>query len=195
TSPGQIVEGFDPAVERVILRCMERDPANRPASALQVAAALPGGDPLAAAVAAGETPSPELVAEAGAVGGLSPVQAWTCLAALFVLLFGVVMIAGRTQGTRLLPLPKSPDVLRDRSRDIIRTLGYTEPPNDSEFGFDLDQGYVDHLAREQTAHPGWDTLSSGPPYAISFWYRQSPRPLVPIDVGAFPSVYDDPPLQ
>jgi hypothetical protein len=195
TSPGQIVEGFDPAVERVILRCMERDPANRPASALQVAAALPGGDPLAAALAAGETPSPELVAEAGAVGGLSPVQAWTCLAALFVLLFGVVMIAGRTQVTRLVPLPKSPDVLRDRSRDIIRTLGYTEPPNDSEFGFDLDQRYMDHLAREQTAHPGWDTLSSGPPYAISYWYRQSPRPIVPIDVGLFPSVYDDPPLQ
>ena len=31
-------------------------------------AALPGGDPLAAALAAGETPSPELVAQAGEVG-------------------------------------------------------------------------------------------------------------------------------
>jgi serine/threonine-protein kinase len=84
-SPGQIVDGFDPAIERVILRCLERDPANRPASALQIAAALPGGDPLAAALAAGETPSPELVAEAGAVGGLTPAVAWTCLAAFFVL--------------------------------------------------------------------------------------------------------------
>jgi serine/threonine-protein kinase len=194
TKPGQIVEGFDPAVERVILRCLERDPANRPTSALQVAAALPGGDPLAAALAAGETPSPELVAEAGAVGGLTPARAWSCLAALSVLLFGVVMISAKTQVTRLVPLPKSPDVLRDRSRDIIRTLGYTDPPSDSEFGFDLEQAYVDHLAREQTAHPGWGTLSSGPPYAISFWYRQSPRPIVPVDLGGFPSLYDDPPL-
>src|SRR5437867_3775328 len=121
TSPGLIVDGFDPAIERVILRCLERDPANRPASALQVAAALPGGDPLAAALAAGETPSPELVAEAGAVGGLSPARAWTCLAALIVLLFGVVMISEKTQVTPMVPLPKSPDVLRDRSRDIIRT--------------------------------------------------------------------------
>ena len=64
TSPAQHVPELDPLVERVIFRCLERDPAKRPASALQVAAALPGGDPLAAALAAGETPSPEMVAAA-----------------------------------------------------------------------------------------------------------------------------------
>ena len=35
-----------------------------------LAAALPGGDPLAAALAAGETPSPEMVAAAGGEGAL-----------------------------------------------------------------------------------------------------------------------------
>ena len=49
----------------MILRCLERDPERRPASALAVAAALPGGDPLAAALAAGETPSPDVLAAAG----------------------------------------------------------------------------------------------------------------------------------
>ena len=39
-----------------------------------VAAALPGGDPLAAALAAGETPSPEMVAAAGAEGTLRPAR-------------------------------------------------------------------------------------------------------------------------
>src|SRR5207244_12827185 len=56
---------LDPAVERVVLRCVEYDARNRPVSALAVAAALPGGDPLAAALASGETPSPQLVAAAG----------------------------------------------------------------------------------------------------------------------------------
>jgi serine/threonine-protein kinase len=48
-SPSSHVKDLDPAVERVILRCLDTDPRNRPASALAVAAALPGGDPLAAA--------------------------------------------------------------------------------------------------------------------------------------------------
>src|SRR5271163_1820952 len=69
-----------PEVDRVIRRCLAEDPAKRPASALQVAAALPGGDPLAAALAAGETPSPEMVAAAGESEGLRPLIAWALLA-------------------------------------------------------------------------------------------------------------------
>jgi hypothetical protein len=65
TTPSSIVRDLDPAVERVILRCLERDPDRRPSSALAIAAALPGGDPLASALAAGETPSPELLVAAG----------------------------------------------------------------------------------------------------------------------------------
>ena len=65
TTPSSLVRDLDPGVERVILRCLDRDPDRRPASALVVAAALPGGDPLAAALAAGETPSPEVLAAAG----------------------------------------------------------------------------------------------------------------------------------
>jgi serine/threonine-protein kinase len=70
SSPSAIVPDIEPAVERAILRCLAKDPAKRPASAAQVAAALPGGDPLAAAIAAGETPSPELVAASGEEGTL-----------------------------------------------------------------------------------------------------------------------------
>ncbi|HEY1403291.1 MAG TPA: serine/threonine-protein kinase, partial [Pyrinomonadaceae bacterium] len=43
TSPSKLIADLDPLVERVILRCLETGPGARPASALQVAAALPGG--------------------------------------------------------------------------------------------------------------------------------------------------------
>src|SRR5579864_4254488 len=67
-----LVRDLDPAVERVILRCLDPEPSRRPSSALAVAAALPGGDPLAAALAAGETPTPKMVAAAGQGLGLAP---------------------------------------------------------------------------------------------------------------------------
>src|SRR5262249_28556995 len=70
--PSAHVAGLSPAVERVILKCLETAPANRPRSAYEVLAALPGGDPLAAALAAGETPSPRLVVDAGEVGLIRP---------------------------------------------------------------------------------------------------------------------------
>jgi serine/threonine protein kinase len=71
-SPSSIVPDLDRLVEQTILRCLERDADKRPASAIQVAAALPGGDPLYAALAAGETPSPEMVAAAGAPKACGP---------------------------------------------------------------------------------------------------------------------------
>jgi serine/threonine-protein kinase len=70
TNMTSVAADVDPTVEKVIRRCLEPDPAKRLGSALAVAAALPGGDPLAAALAAGETPSPEMVAAAGTVEGM-----------------------------------------------------------------------------------------------------------------------------
>src|SRR5258708_18290176 len=72
TNPSQLASDIDPAVERAILRCLDPDPKKRPASAMALAASLPGGDPLAAALAAGETPSPEVVAASGSTAGLPP---------------------------------------------------------------------------------------------------------------------------
>src|SRR5246500_5290454 len=70
--PSSVVKDLDPIVEKVILRCLETEPSSRPANALAVSAALPGGDPLAAALAAGETPSPQMVAASGESEGFRP---------------------------------------------------------------------------------------------------------------------------
>jgi serine/threonine-protein kinase len=69
----------DPAVEDAIRRCLDPDPLRRPSSALAVSAALPGGDPLAVALAAGETPSPDKVAKSGQTEGLARRYSVPCL--------------------------------------------------------------------------------------------------------------------
>jgi serine/threonine protein kinase len=71
-SPSSVVRDLDPTIEGAILRGLEKDPAGRPPSALAVSTSLPGGDQLAAAMAAGETPSPEMVAAAGEQSALQP---------------------------------------------------------------------------------------------------------------------------
>src|SRR5438552_14654650 len=110
-NPSQIVGDIDPAVERVILRCLEPDPRRRPHSALAVAAALPGGDPLAAALAAGETPSPEMVAEAGAKGAASPAVSWCALALFLTTLVALFALAPRTSLLGMVRLDKPPEFL------------------------------------------------------------------------------------
>ncbi|MGC2804190.1 MAG: serine/threonine-protein kinase, partial [Candidatus Acidiferrum sp.] len=110
TNPSTLVRDLDPLIERVILRCLESDPAKRPVSALQVAAALPGGDPLAAALAAGETPSPEMVAAAGVKEGMRPRVALGLLAIVALGLVASLLIAESTQLVNRVPLDSPPEV-------------------------------------------------------------------------------------
>jgi hypothetical protein len=86
---------IDPAFERVIAQCLEEDPQARPASARALLALLPGGDALEAAIAAGETPAPDVVAAAGTVGGLRPAVAWGALLTLLGSLALVVWVSDR----------------------------------------------------------------------------------------------------
>ena len=90
----------------------------------QVAPALPGGDPLAAAIAAGETPSPEMVAAAGGEGALTPGRAWLWLAITCLTVAGIWFISPSSTDFGLAPMENSPEVLRDRTRSMLERLGY-----------------------------------------------------------------------
>jgi serine/threonine-protein kinase len=79
--------GLNPAIRVVLDRCLAAEPAARTLSPKSAARALPGGDPLEAALAVGETPSPDVVAAAGEHQGLRPVVA---VALLAFFLLGVV---------------------------------------------------------------------------------------------------------
>ena len=89
-----------------------------------MAAALPGGDPLAAALAAGETPSPAMVAASGEKEGLRPAIAWACMAVILMGLAAMAALSNRVGVTNLIPMPLAPEVLAQKARDLTQTLGY-----------------------------------------------------------------------
>ena len=177
TNPSTLVRDLDPLIERVILRCLESDPAKRPGSALQVAAALPGGDPLAAALAAGETPSPEMVAAAGAAEGIKPHLGLALIATVLLSLVASLFVADRYKVQNLTPLNKPPEVLLARAQEIVQQLGYSATPADSAYGFTVDDTYLDYIQDHDKSKTRWQRLSSDRPPTILFWYRQSPRQL------------------
>lgn len=178
STPSDIVKEIDPLVERVILRCLEKDPKDRPSSALQVAAALPGGDPLQAALAAGETPSPEMVAAAPKEGALRPAVAISLLASFFILYALASFFVGSHALYSLAPLDKTPEVLRNRAQEITRKLGYADAPADSADGIYPDESYLQYTTDTDQSRTRWDRIASGQPPAFYYWYRQSPRYLV-----------------
>ena len=183
-TPSTLIPDLGPVVERTILRCLEPDPKMRPASALDVAAALPGGDPLAEALAAGETPSPELVAASGHVGRISPAVAVTCLAAIALGVAAVVWMSQRTTITSYVPLVRSLEIMAERARTIAADLGYSDPGADVAYGYDLKEDVLQHIQKNDASPTRWEVLRSDRLTALGFWYRQSPEILSPARSGA-----------
>jgi hypothetical protein len=173
-APSEIREGIDPVVERLIQRCMEKDPNARPASVAQLAAALPGGDPLAAAIAAGETPSPEMVAASGSREGLKPWIAWTCLAVILLCIGATVPLKEQVALYERVPIKYGPDALVMKAQDILKSVGYSDLHVDSTSGFEPNRLYLDFIEENDQFPDRFDNL---PPFAIQFWYRQSPKSL------------------
>lgn len=165
------------AVERAILRCLATNPAERPASAAEVLASLPGGDPLAAALAAGETPSPHLVAAAGGVGRLNRRTAALLLAGTLAVFLLTGWLSDFTYLYRQLPQELSPRELSARARTITRQLGYAEQPADRAYGILTDESLLQYLRERDSSTNRWRGINYGWPAVEYFWYRQSPSRL------------------
>jgi serine/threonine-protein kinase len=172
--PSSVVKDLDPIVEKVILRCLETEPSSRPANALAVSAALPGGDPLAAALAAGETPSPQMVAAAGETSGLRPAIAIACLATVVIGLTIGASLTIHYGALEKMHLDQTPEVLAHRAREVVAAAGYTQKPADSAFSFDYDTDYRDYVERHDPKPVNWDQIIGARPMMLEFWYRQSP---------------------
>jgi serine/threonine-protein kinase len=170
-TPSSFVRDLDPAVERVILRCLAHDPAERPRSAREVIESLPGGDPLAAALAAGETPSPRIVAAAGIEGSLSRKAAWTMLGAV-ALCFALFFAARRElEIARHMDLDRTPQVLRQSANDIAKKLEIAVPG--APIAKFRPRPEYNAWLQKQNA---WDALRRGPsPLLFQLQYGMSPE--------------------
>ncbi|MEI9972356.1 MAG: serine/threonine-protein kinase [Ignavibacteriota bacterium] len=167
---------IDPMVEKAIRRCLDPDPAKRPANALSVAMALPGGDPLAAALAAGETPSPELVASAGHQRGMNRRYAVLCLAGIGLCLAADIVLQSHQVAAFNTPMEYSPDVLANKAHEMAVAFGYPNKPADSALWMTETDGYLAHLNKLAKSQK-WGDLFAAEPSALAI-YRQSPNLLV-----------------
>src|SRR5262245_43919365 len=164
TPPTTVVRSLDPAIEKTIVRSLDPDPARRPASAIAVSAALPGGDPLAAALAAGETPSPEMVAAAGSdTATLTVAAGGTWLARIAVMLGLFAWLSGRYSLPARIPLTKPAAVLLDRAEELRQSFGYTEPFQDSASDFSNDDAYFQWAEKNGSGKTRWAELPVGRP--------------------------------
>src|SRR6266849_824186 len=151
--PSSIAPAIAPSVERAILLCLDPDPAGRPDSVEDVMRQLPGHDPLAAAVEAGETPSPAMVAAADTATELSPITAWGLLIFAIAGVLAFMAGAATTMWYRRYDL-RSPEVLLDRARQAVAAAGVT-------------------------TRADWSTIyDDSPARGMYFLYRESPEPLL-----------------
>jgi serine/threonine-protein kinase len=165
--PSSVVRSIDPVVERAIMRCLEINPNERPASATAVAQALPGGDPLAAAISLGETPSPGMVAAAGGVGGLSGLGAFGALAFSAAAVVGVLVLS-EARGLPFGPDDRPYAALQDRASELMRAMGITTNSGQMQDGFSR------MTATAVGSAPGATRND------VFYWQRRSPSALFPV---------------
>jgi hypothetical protein len=190
TTPSEVQADVDVALERAIIRCLDKDPGRRPPSARAVAAALPGGDPLAAALAAGETPSPGMVAAAGGEGALQPKVAWALLGTTLAFILACVLISPYSTDLGLASPEKGPEVLADRARELAGKLGYAERA-DTVSWFERSYDSLKYLADHKVSTV-WRREMVGWGQPVLFFFRQSPMPLTALNWNGTPDAGDPP---
>ncbi len=180
SAPSSIIKNLDPEVERVILNCLNAVPQNRPASVLAVAAELPGGDLLSAALAAGQILSPDLIASVEKSGELRPALTIAGFALFLFLLLSTILLSPVGHPFSQAQATKSPQILADKAHQLVENISPGFRLADDAFGF------VDHL-KVDFFTPLPDTNAHFcywyPPgeVPVEFWFRAGSHPLVPSD--------------
>jgi hypothetical protein len=165
--------GTPPELSQAVLACLASNPTARPRDARQVLAGLPVESAVAAAIAAGETPSPEMVAAAGPVGELAPWKAALFFAAIVALLFGVTLLEDHVRLYRQVGPIRPPEVLRHRADEVLALVGARAGERDRASWFGWQE--IGSMRRWKRDTPA-SSLRPGP---LRFVDRRSPVELLP----------------
>ena len=152
--PSAIVPDLDPAVERTILACLEKDPKRRPPSALVVSAMLSGPRP------AGGGDRRRRDAVAGARGGGGRDRGPAAPRGVGVpprrragRARSCPLDAGRRQLLARVPVEKAPAALEDRARELLARLGHGGPAADARGRASPTTGSTAVTSRRRTTLP------------------------------------------
>lgn len=160
------------AAEKAVLQCVDPDPAKRPASAAEVMAAFPAKNALEAALARGETPSPEMVADSADETPMPLRTAWAMVGAVCVILVLTWFAAGRGGYMTVKPPQLSPDEMRGRAQQMLRDFGYSTKGTVQLIGmeqnFPVLDWYSNQVTPEEKRH-----FAASPQGSVIFSYQQS----------------------
>lgn len=176
TSMSSHAQDIDPVVENIIKRCLDPEPNKRPSNALLVSMALPGGDPLAAALAAGQTPSPEMVASSQSTG-LRLRYSLPLLAVIILFVLAYPLIKGNVDALQYTPADLPPEALQVQARSLAARFGYQQRPVDHIWWI-TGSNEVTEWVRKETKHRDWYAVfrDESP---LRFRYRESTGDTLP----------------
>jgi serine/threonine protein kinase len=168
-----VVPDIAAPIEDVVARCLDPDPGRRPRSAREILRVLPGGDALDAALEAGETPTPEMVAAASLRGDLSRAVGSALLVALLATVAFNSVVFERSTRRELLARIESPSRMQDRVKTLLDRLGIPSG-RDQAGGWVANETMVAHLARGK-AEGRWAPLfEPASPFRL-YWHRTGPN--------------------
>src|SRR5262249_59692329 len=106
---------------------------------------------------------------AATVGALAAGPAWSALTAT---LGGIVLAAWLADRTGLLQravLPKTPDVMAERARELLSRLAPDGRAVDEAYSFEWDAAYLRHLTAGDRSAGRWLSAAE-PPFAPFYFY-------------------------
>ncbi len=171
----QYVEAVPQLLEDLIKKALAKSPSDRPRDMSELRNCL-ANLAVANLTLKGETPSPWIVAAAGSVGTIRLLPASACVATI-VLGLAFLLWASELSLIHRVGLTRSPELLADDARQIIQSFGYDEPFADRVYDFSRNRDYLDHVEKTDNSPRRWDRLTRPRPAGITFWYRESPKPM------------------